>query len=186
MIMQRFRTNKILIGFVALNAIYFSFGFFPDGVWLTGFVSACLVVAGSMLAAASLPDAIDIVKKGEIGPGELAVLAISTIALGLTYSGVFSVAWNFAGRPEAWIGPASSYGRAMASVGLFLLFLSPGATRAGIRPPRWWTIVLGILMIALLAFLFGISWGDQSTAWGVMDTVREPNRLIEMWTVRRA
>ena len=184
--MRTIRANKILLGFVALNAAYFSFGFFPSGIWLTSFVSACLVVSGAMLAAASLPDAIDIAKKGEIGPGELAVVAIFTIALGLTYSGVFSVLWNFSGRPHSWIGPFSAYGRAMSGVGLLLMFLSPEATRQGIRPPKWWVMLIGILMVAFLAFVFGISWSEQARFTGIVDSVRGPSGLVELWLFRRA
>jgi hypothetical protein len=70
---------------------------------------------------------------------------------------VFGLAWSFAGRPESWIGPISSYGRAMTGVCMFLMFLSPEATRKGIKPPRLWVVVVAVILVALVAFLFGVT-----------------------------
>lgn len=176
--MLALKSNPLLLWFVALNATYWSFGWFPDGIWLSAFISGFLVIAGSMLGSTAVPDAYAIIKRGELGAGELAILSIASIALGLTYSGVFGLAWSFAGRPDSWIGPISSYGRAMTGVGMFLMFLSPEATRTGIKPPRWWVVLLVIVLVALVAFLFGVNFSADGTSLSSFDTSSIPRKTF--------
>jgi hypothetical protein len=166
------KTNRLLLWLIGLHAAFFALGWFPDGIWLSAFCSGFLVISGSMLASTALPDAYTIVRRGEIGAGELAVLSIAGMAFGLTYSGVFGLAWSFAGRPDSWIGPISSYGRAMTGVCMFLMFLSPEATRKGIKPPRLWVVLLAVILVALVAFLFGVNFRDDGPALSSFDTSR--------------
>lgn len=172
------KSNQLLLWFVGLNAAYWTFGWFPDGIWLSAFFSGFLVVSGSMLASTSVPEAFAIMKKGEIGAGELAVVSIAGISFGLTYTGIFGLLFYYAGRPDAWIGPFSSYGRAWVDACMFLLFLSPEATRQGIKRPQWWVVVLAVILIALMAFLFGLNFQADRSLVSTVDMTSIPRSWI--------
>jgi hypothetical protein len=169
------RSNQLLMWSVGLFVGYWAFGLLMPGVWFSAFISACLLVGGAILAATALPDAVAIIRRGEIGPGELAVIAIAVLATGSIYSGTFSIAWALSGNPIEWIGPVSAFGRAMMAGGFVLLFLSPDATRKGIRPPRWYVVLIGALLIALIAFLLGTQWGGGHPISSSLDLSRLPS-----------
>ncbi|HEV7415887.1 MAG TPA: hypothetical protein VGN98_07005, partial [Tianweitania sediminis] len=111
------RSNQLLMWSVGIFVGYWAFGLLMPGVWFSAFISACLLVGGAVLAATSVPDAIAIIRRGDIGPGELAVIAIAVLSSGSIYSGTFSIAWALAGNPINWIGPFSAFGRAMMACG---------------------------------------------------------------------
>lgn len=185
-----FRTeNQLMLWVIGLHVFYWSVGFcaytFGGGIWWSSVVSAFLLVSGGMLASTVLPDAWGVVRKGEVGAGETAVIGISLISGGLMWSGLFSLIWTSYGRPDTWIGPISSFGRACGALGMILLFLAPEATRQGIRPPKWWVILIGVALVALIGFLFGISFKNEFAMSGAFDLSRGP-RMVDLLLVRRS
>ena len=189
--LEAIKINRLLMWIVGLNVGYWSFGAVAaiaegGGIWWSAFVSACLLVSGSLLASTVLPDAFRVARKGQVGSGEMAVIAIALMSGGLMWAGAFSIVYSYYGRPESWIGPLSSYGRAAVSVGMFLMFLAPAATRRGLRAPRWWAIVAGVVLIAIMGFVFGAMFAvEQSSVSGAFDTSRGA-RMVDLLQVRKA
>lgn len=157
-------THRILSWGAGLFAAYWAFGFISDPLWYSVVVSACLFVGGIMVSARAVPDALAIARKDQVGPGELAVIALALIATGAVWSGAFAIAYAHYERPQEWIGPVSAFGRAMIAFGFFVLFLSPEATRQGIRWPRWYILLTAGIIIAVVAFLMGYTFGDSEIA----------------------
>lgn len=187
---QNGQQNSLTVWVVSLLLIYWTSGFVVDyfngGLWWSAFISACLLVSGGLLASTVLPDAIRVVRKGRVGPGETAVIGIALISGGLMYSGLFSLLWTTYGqRSEAWIGPVSSFGRACGALGMVLLFLAPEATRRGIRPPRWWVMLIGIILVALIGFLFGLTFKTEFPMTGAFDMSRA-QMMVDLRYIRRS
>lgn len=189
MIYRSLNRNHLMTWVIGLHLIYWSIGFAVyyagGGVWWSAFISACLLVTGGLLASTVLPDAIKVIRKGVVGAGETAVIGISLISGGLMWSGLFSLIWTSYGRPDEWVGPISSFGRACGAVGMILLFLAPEATRRGIRPPKWWVVVIGIALVALIGFLFGITFKNEFPMTGAFDTTRAP-KMVDLLHARHA
>ena len=68
---------------------------------------------------------------------------------------------------------------------LGLLFLAPDATRSGIRLPRFSIIVLAIVLIALIGFYLGMSWGSDLPSLTEFQSVRS-RTVVSNLLVRRA
>lgn len=165
-------THRMVSWALGLFAAYWSFGFLSDPLWYSVVVSACLFVGGIMVSARAIPDALTVIKKDQVGPGELAVIALALIATGAVWSGAFAIAYAHYGRPVTWVGPISAFGRAMIALGFFVLFLSPEATRQGIKWPRWYILLTAGIIIAVIAFLMGYTFGDADAASAFFDTTR--------------
>lgn len=150
-------TNRLLSWALGLFVAYFAIGMLTDPLWYSVVISAFLLVGGVFVAARSVPEAIDLVRKDEVGPGELAVIALALISTGAVWSGAFNMVYTWYGRPESWIGPISSFGRALVAAGFIVLFLSPDATKQGIRWPRWYVLLAAACVIAVVSFLIGFT-----------------------------
>lgn len=152
-------THRLLSWALSLFVAYFAVGFLVDPLWYSVVISAFLLVGGVFVAARSVPEAIDLIRKDEVGPGELAVIALALISTGAVWSGAFNMIYAWYDRPEHWIGSVSSFGRAMIAVGFYVLFLSPDATDQGIRWPKWYLLLAAAIVIAVVSFLIGFTFG---------------------------
>lgn len=178
-------TNRLLTWAVGLFAAYWAIGFVSDHLWYSVVVSACLFVGGVMVAARAVPDAIQIIRRDALGPGELAVIALALLSVGAVWSGAGNMIYAYNGRPQSWIGPLLAFGRAMMAVGFFMFFLSPDATRQGVKWPRWYVLIGAGLVIAVISFLIGYTVSSGDTAMSdLMETTRW--RLSEFVALRRA
>lgn len=148
-------TNRLLSWILGIFTAYWVFGLLADPVWYSVVVSACLLVSGVMCAARAIPEAVVLIRRDQIGAGELAVLALALISSGAVWTGSFNILYSMYDRPESWIGPMSAFGRAMIASGFVVLFLSPEATRQGVRWPRWYIMLSAAVVIAVVAFLIG-------------------------------
>jgi len=159
-------SHRLLSWVLGLTAAYWMIGLLSDHLWYSVVISACLFVGGVFVAARAVPDAVSIVKNDEIGPGELAVIALALMSAGAVWAGAFNVVYAYYGRPLSWIGPLSSFGRAMTAAGFFTVFLSPEATRQGVVWPRWYILLAAAAVIAVVSFLIGytVSGGDEKSA----------------------
>lgn len=176
--------NRLLSWALGLFAAYWSCGFLSDSLWYSVVVSACLLVGGIMVSARAVPDAVAIVRKDEIGPGELAVIALALLATGAVWSGAFNMAYAYYDRPESWIGPLSSFGRSMMALGFFVFFLSPDATRQGVKWPRWYILLAASVVIAVVSFMIGYTVRDADGQNALFDTSKGP-RQVDLLFVRR-
>lgn len=166
-------TNRLLTWAVGLFAAYWAAGFVSDPLWFSVVVSACFFVGGLVVSVRAVPDAIGIIKRDALGPGELAVIAIALLSLGAVWTGAFNMFYYHYGRPVSWIGPISSFGRAMIGTGFFILFLSPDATRQGIRWPRWYMLLAAGMIIAVVSFLIGYTMSRGDTTYSdLFETTR--------------
>lgn len=173
-------TNRLLSWGMGLFCLYWVTGYTFESLWYSVLISACLLVGSIMVAGRAVPDAISIVKQDQIGPGELAVIALALLSIGGIWSGVFNITYSYYGRPHEWIGPVSSFGRAMIAVALFVLFLSPDATRQGIKWPHWYILLGAAVFIATLAFLLGymIKSSDPQALSDILSSVPRQMELM--------
>lgn len=160
--MFKVKTNPLLMWSIGVIVGYWAFGLLLPGPWLSAVVSACLLVIGATVMGTSVQAAAKVIREGEVGPGELAVIGVFVLASGSFYSGGFGVLWSLANNPPSWTGTVySSFGRAMMVVGFSLVFLSPDATREGIRAPRWYVLAIAIVTVAAIAFFLGAQFGEE-------------------------
>ncbi|CAM5659346.1 hypothetical protein MAUB1S_11484 [Mycolicibacterium aubagnense] len=165
-------TYRLLSWLIGLLATYWAVGVLVDSLWYSVVVSACLLVGGAMVAARAVPDAVSIIRRDDIGPGELAVIALALLSVGAVWSGAFNMIYAYHGRPMSWIGATSSFGRAMIAVGFFMFFLSPEATRQGVKWPRWYILLAAAIFIAAVAFIIGYTIRDADGQSALFDTTR--------------
>jgi hypothetical protein len=170
---------------LGLFIAYWAFGFLTEPLWFSVWISACLLVGGIVLATRTVPEAVSIIKRDDLGPGELSVIGLALIATGAVYSGIFNMAFSWFERPVSWIGPFSSFGRAMIVAGFFTLFLSPDATNQGIKWPRWYLLLFAGVVIAAVAFMIGytINVSDPKSAMFDFTGVL---KMIRLFVIRQA
>jgi hypothetical protein len=176
-------TNRLLVWGAALFAIYFAVGALVDGVWYSVVVSACLFVSGIMVAARAVPDAVQIVKNDQVGPGELAVIGLALLSVGAVWSGGGNMVYAAYGRPDGWIGSTLSLGRAMMALGFFTFFLSPEATSQGVRWPRWYVLLSAAIIVACVSFLAGLMFSSDHELFNFLTT---RVRTSDLMAIRRA
>lgn len=153
---MKIKTNPLMVWTMLLLAAYWSAAALLPGSWVNSFTSAALLVAGGIVVTTSLPESYQIIKRGTIGPGQLAVIGISVLAIGSIYSGAFGVLWAWAGYPKGWVGTAvSAFGKMLHVIGFALVYLSPDATAQGIKRPPLLVLGLGVLVIAAMSFILG-------------------------------
>jgi len=177
-------SNRLLSWALFLFSAYWLFGFLSDHMWYSVVVSSCLFVGGIFVSARAIPEALGIIKKDEIGPGNLAVIALALMSAGAVWTGAFNILYSYWGRPLHWIGPISSFGRAMIAAGFFTVFLSPEATRDGVRWPRWYILLAAGAVIAVVSFLIGytVSMGDPKNAMMDFTFGGVPKMVNLVWT----
>lgn len=176
--------NRLLSWAMGITAAYWSIGFLANPLWYSVVISACLFVGGVMVFARVVPEAISIVRKDEIGSGELSVIALALISTGAVWSGGFNILYAHCGRPEEWIGPISSAGRAMIAVGFFVLFLSPDTTRGRIAWPRWYVLLSFGIMIATVAFILGYTLNASHIQSMMSDFMAVTPKMTDIMVVR--
>lgn len=166
MIIPTLKGNAMAAWAIGLTVAYWVFGvlatYLPDGgPWWSAVVSAWTLITGILLATVAFPRSLSVIRRGVVGPGEIAVIGISLMVCGMIWTGLFSIIYYLAGRPDSWVGPVSSFGRGSASMGMLLLFLAPEATREGLRSPRPIVIMIALLLTAVVAFGLGLTFADS-------------------------
>lgn len=127
--------------------------------WFSAFFSAAQMIAGVIVFLGWVPDAYRVTRDKHIEGSHLALIGVTLLAAGATYSGTFGMLWTIWGQPSTWTGtPYSAFGRFLTTGGFILLIISPDATKEGIRPPRWYLVAAGVIAVALVAFLLGTQW----------------------------
>lgn len=155
-------TNRLLTWAAGIFASYWALGFILESLLFSTIVSATLFVSGFMVSVRAVPDAVQIIKRDQLGAGELAVIGLALIATGAVVSGLGNALYAYHGRPEAWIGPMLAFGRGMIATGFFVLFLSPDTTNEGVKWPRWYWLFSGAVVIFVIAFIIGYTFRPAS------------------------
>lgn len=150
-------TNRLLSWLAGFFCAYWAAGFIAEPLLFSAVISACVFVGGIMVAVRAVPDAFHIVRRDQLGPGELAVIAVALLSTGAVWSGAGNVLYAYNDRPPEWIGPLFSFGRAAMAMGFFVLFLSPETTRQGIKWPRWYILLTASILILVIGILIGIA-----------------------------
>ncbi|MFD2235920.1 hypothetical protein [Aureimonas populi] len=157
--MTRADNNHLVLWAIALLVVYVAGAIIMPWGWFSAFFSAAQMVAGVIVFLGWAPDAWRVFRERRIEASHLALLGVTMLAAGMSYSGAFSLAWALANRPESWVGtPFSSFGRALVTGGFLMFIISPEATREGIRRPRWYVVAISLVAVGIVAFLLGLQW----------------------------
>lgn len=157
--MTRSDNRAMALWAAGLMAIYLTGALIVPWGWFSAFFSAAQMIAGMIVFLGWVPDAWRVFREHRIEGSHLALLGVTMLAAGMTYSGAFSLAWAMADRPDAWVGtPFSAFGRALVTGGFILLILSPDATKEGIRRPHWYVVAISLVAVGVVAFLLGLQW----------------------------
>ena len=152
------RGNRLLITLVIIYVAYVGIGWFTPRPYISSVVGILSLMAGTFMFARYAGKAWDILWKQERGKygAHNAILGATELALGMCYSGMYRLIWNYYGSPETWSGTWFS------SLGLFLV--AKGAYRMAISPTDdinphnfpdgFWNVVLWVFAI-IIAFIAG-------------------------------
>ena len=157
--MTRLASNALVFWFFGLLAFYVVAAVIVPWPYFSAFFAAAQMIAGLIVFGGWVPDAYKVAKDRDIDGSHLALLGVTLLAAGSSYSGTFGLLWALAGQPTYWTGtPYSTLGRAFMTAGFVLLIISPDATKEGIRPPRWYIVAAGVVAVAAIAFVLGLNW----------------------------
>jgi len=148
--MQRITGNSLLIGTLGVLITYVAISIIiPSPVFAVG-MSVMLMLSAALVCRRYLPTTWDIVvNKLRHGAdnSHLVVFGISLLALGAIYTGVYGISWEYAGRPDAWVGTwYSRLGQLMNISGFLCLAFSPDFS-AG--PPKLKNAIIVAVLFAV-------------------------------------
>ncbi len=158
-VIRHMRAHRLFTFGAGLFCAYWGIGYLADPYWFSSVASGYLLIMSVLVGWRVVPEAIDIVRRDEIAPGEMAVIALALIAMGGVYTGLFNVLFYIVqaywGRPESWIGAPSSFGRALIGVGFLLFALAPDIHQNKVDLPRWYWLFGVALLGAGISFMTG-------------------------------
>jgi hypothetical protein len=153
--------NKVVVAAVGLFVLYWIAAMFtPAGVLLNLFNS--LAFGTQVIVVVTwAPAAYRAIKNSADDGAWMLILAIFYINFVAMWQRIYAIAYNYAGRPDAWSDTAITgfwpYSYMIAGV---LFLISPGVKSDGVRPKAWWTLVsAGVLggFVAGVVFTLAIS-----------------------------
>jgi hypothetical protein len=89
-----------------------------------------------------------------------AVVGAAELGLGMVYSGMYRLVWNYYGQPDTWAATwFSSLGLFMIAKGAYRIAISPSDELQAQRfPEGFWTVVMWLFAI-MLAYVAGATFG---------------------------
>jgi len=155
------RGNWLLWSLVAIYAAYVGIGYATPRPYISSVVGIMSLLAGSFMFARYAGKAWDILwyrERGKYGAHN-AILGAAELALGMVYSGLFRLLWNYFGQPDTWQATwFSSLGLFMIAKGAYRMAISP-ADEVGTPhfPDGFWNVLLWVFGL-VIAFAAGASF----------------------------
>lgn len=161
--------NRLLLGTILFNIVYWAGAPFVPGPNLSGLVSFLLIAAGIGLLVFYREGFADVLlrrKRDEAEPGaHLSLFGAFVAGFGAVFSGIFNILWVREGMPAEWVGTApSNYGRIVTAIAFACLVWGPHVGQGAGQWPRRSTIIAAA-GIAVLAFVVGtqVNVGEPQT-----------------------
>lgn len=160
--MQHIRGNRLLLTILLIYAVYIFVGHFTPRPYVSSIVGILSLGAGIFMFTRYAATAWDVLwnqERAQYGAHD-AVLGAAELALGMIYSGMFRLLWNYFEQPDTWSGTwFSSLGLFMIAKGAYRVALSPSEDLPTHRFPKdFWTIVM-ILFAMIIAYVAGATFG---------------------------
>lgn len=160
--MQHIRGNRLLITILGVYLAYMTVGYFTPKPYISSIVGILALGAGVFMFIRYASTAWSILwyqERGKYGAHD-AVLGAAELSLGMIYSGLFRLLWNYLGQPDHWSGTwFSSLGLFMIAKGAYRVALSPSDDLPTQGFPKdFWTIVF-CLFAVMLAYVAGATFG---------------------------
>lgn len=160
--MQHIRGNWLLITLAVVYAAYIGIGMITPRPYMSSIVSIMALMAGVFMFSRYAGKAWDILWKGERGEygAHNAVLGAAELALGMVYSGMFRLTWNYYGQPDTWSSTwFASLGLFMIAKGAYRIAISPtDDLKAQKLPEGFWTLLMWLFAI-MIAYVAGATFG---------------------------
>jgi len=166
--------NRLLSGTAIALGLYWLVAFALSWQTFSLFINMSLVVASGLVWLRSIPETFDILFRGlrnESAPegdgSHLAVYGVNLIGLG----GIIAALASFALAIPFISGyvshtPLEFFGRAIATAGLGLWFVSPNVSRHGVRftGGAWFYLVAALMMIVVYAVGYSAGFREERQA----------------------
>jgi len=160
--MQHLRGNWLLISIVVIYTVYVLIGSFTPRPYISSVVGIMALMAGLFMFARYAGAAWRILwhhERGAFGAHQ-AGLGAAELGLGMVYSGMYRLVWNYFDQPNTWSGTwFSSLGLFLIAKGAYRVALSPtDELRTDRFPEGFWTVVLWIFGL-ICAYVAGATFG---------------------------
>ena len=163
--MHRITGNSLLFGILLVLMVYVIISIIvPSPVFAVG-MSVMLMLSAAIVCRTYLPTTYDVVVnklRNGVDNSHLVIFGISLLAIGAIYTGIYGICYEYAGRPDAWVGTwYSRLGQLMNISGFLCLAFSPDFS-AG--PPKLKnSIIVAVLFIVSVCAAYVA--GNRSTAY---------------------
>jgi hypothetical protein len=160
--MQHIRGNWLLFTLVIVYAAYIGVGMITPRPYMSSIVGIMALIAGVFMFSRYVGAAWDILwnrRRGEYGAHD-AIVGAAEFALGMVYSGMFRLVWNYYGQPDNWQATwFSSLGLFMIAKGAYRMAISPTEELQATRfPEGFWTVVVWLFGL-MIAYVAGATFG---------------------------
>ena len=160
---QHLRGNRLLLTLAIVYAAYIVVGSITPRPYMSSIVGIAGTMAGLFMFSRYAGKAWGIVWKQERGQygAHDAILGAAEVALGITYSGLFRLAWIWYGQPDSWVSTwFSSLGLFMIAKGAYRIAISPNEDLAPNHyPDGFWTVLMWLFMV-MVAYVAGATFGS--------------------------
>lgn len=161
--MQHIRGNWLLITLAVVYTAYVVVGTFTPRPYMSSIVGIMATLAGVFMFFRYAGKAWDVIWKQERGQygAHDAVLGATEVALGIVYSGMYRLVWNYYDQPDAWAATwFSSLGLFMIAKGAYRMAISPSEDLVPQRfPEGFWTVVMWLFGL-MIAYIAGATFGN--------------------------
>jgi len=160
--MRHVRGNWLLITLAVVYAAYVCVGILTPRPYMSSIVGIMALAAGLFMFTRYASKAWDILwnqERGQYGAHN-AVLGAAEVALGIVYSGMYRLVWNYYGQPDTWQATwFSSLGLFMIAKGAYRVAISPAEELQSHRMPEgFWTVVMWLCGL-MIAYVAGATFG---------------------------
>jgi len=176
--------NKLLVGSLVGIALYWLIGLTTPLPYVNVAASFCLLFGGAFTLYRYSRAAYEVVildrewEDAIANKGRIGVYGIWLLALGSTYVGFSSLAFQWYGEPKSWIGsPGLGFGRYIMAAGFALMFYSPYAYSGSVKKPGPYLLATAFVIAIIAAYFLGSKASEQPTdASLVFSSMHGPNR----------
>lgn len=159
---EHVRGNRLLLTLLIVYAAYVGIGVLTPKPYMSAVIGIVALLAGIFMFIQYAGKAWGILwnqERGQYGAHD-AVLGAAELALGMVYSGMYRLVWNYYERPDSWTGTwYASLGLFMIAKGAWRVALSPIEEHPPHRfPEGFWTVVLWLFAL-MTAYVAGATFG---------------------------
>lgn len=159
---RHIRGNWLLITLVTIYVSYVLIGHYTPRPYISSVVGIMSLIAGLFMFGRYARTAWDILWNRERGSygAHNAVLGAAELSLGMVYSGMYRLVWNYFEQPDTWTGTwYSSIGLFMIAKGAYRMALSPTDDLPTHKfPEGFWTVALWLFGL-MIAYVAGATFG---------------------------